>query len=209
MSVLRHMQEDASSAAAVMIRGALLALASLACWVVVVSAQAQPQREFQGDAVPHPYVPPQALPSQPSQDGPRGPQADTESASTPGYRPGFLDALGRWFGDPRGAFESQMKNTQEALGTMGDQAREAANSVVTIPGTRVITGRQLCPTAANGAPNCQPGVDALCRAKGFQSGRSLDVTSGQRCPARVYIENRPPKEGECRMETYVTRAVCQ
>jgi hypothetical protein len=210
MSVLRYMREEASSAAPAMLRGAQLALALLVCGVVIASAQAQPQREFQGDAVPHPYVPPQAQPSQPSQDvPPRGPQADAEPARTPGHRPGFLDALGRWFGDPRAAFESQMKNTQEALGTMGDQAREAASSVVTIPGTRVITGRQLCPTAANGAPDCQPGVDALCRAKGFQNGRSLDVTSGQRCPARVYIENRPPKEGECRMETYVTRAVCQ
>jgi hypothetical protein len=208
MSVLRDMWEDISSAAPAMARGAPLALALLACWVVVAQAQPQPQREFQGDAVPHPYVPPpQALPSQ---DGPQGSsQADAEPAAKPGYRPGFLDALGRWFGDPRAVFESQMKNTQEALGTMGDQAREAANSVVTIPGTRVITGRQLCPVAANGAPDCQRGVDALCRAKGFQGGRSLDVTSGQRCPARVYIENRPPKEGECRMETYVTRAVCQ
>jgi hypothetical protein len=52
-------------------------------------------------------------------------------------------------------------------------------------------------------------VDALCRAKGFQGGRTLDIASGQRCPARVYLENRPPKEGECRQETFVTRAVCQ
>jgi hypothetical protein len=143
-----------------------------------------------------------------SQQGPQA-QAEPPAVPPPSYQPGFLDTLGRWFGDSRSALESQLKSTQEAIGNVGSQARDAAGSVVAIPGTRVVTGRQLCPSAANGAPDCQQGVDALCRAKGFQGGRSLDVTSGQRCPARVYIENRPPKEGECRMETYVTRAVCQ
>jgi hypothetical protein len=205
MSVLRKAQSDASASGPAMICRSRLALAFFACGLVVASAQAQQPREFQGGAVPHPNVPPQSLPSQ-------GPQAEAQPeqpAAAPGYQPGFLDALGRWFGDSKSAFDSQLKSTQEALGTMGNQARDAAGSVVAIPGSRVITGRQLCPPAANGAPDCQPGVDALCRGKGFQTGRSLDVTSGQRCPARVYIENRPPKEGECRMETYVTRAVCQ
>ncbi len=81
---------------------------------------------------------------------------------------------------------SQVRSTQETLGTLGNQAKDAAGSVVAIPGTRVITGRQLCPPASNGAPDCQQGVEALCRAKGFQGGgRTLDVTSAQRCSAKV------------------------
>ena len=130
-------------------------------------------------------------------------------APPPSHRPGFLDALGRWFGNSKAAIDSQVKSTQETLGTLGSQARDAAGSVAAIPGTRIVTGRQLCPPAANGAPDCQQGVDALCRTKGFQGGRTLDVTSAHRCSAKGLISGRAPKEGPCPVETYVTRAVCQ
>ena len=208
MSLIRHAQRSSSPDSAI-IRRMRLAIGSLACCLVVMvavaSAQAQqpaqpqspPAREFQGSggAVPH-----QPQPAEPP----------VEAEPVPSYRPGFLDALGRWFGDPKAALDSQFRNTQETLGTLGGQARDAAGNVMALPGTRVITGRQLCPPASNGAPDCQQGVEALCRAKGFQGGgRSIDVTSAQRCPAKVYLENRAPKEGECRLETYVTRAVCQ
>jgi hypothetical protein len=186
-----------------MTRRVRLAIASLACCLIAASAHAQQpaqpqQREFQGGVAHAPTPTPPAPVEPPAVDAP-----------PPSSRPGFLDALGRWFGDSRATIDSGVRSTQETLGTLGGQAKDAAGSVVAIPGTRVITGRQLCPPAANGAPDCQQGVDALCRAKGFQGGRTLDVTSAQRCPARVWIENRPPKEGECRMETFVTRAVCQ
>jgi hypothetical protein len=200
MSFIRHEQRSGGDLDSAIIRGIRLAVASLACCLVVASAQAQqhaqpqPQPEFDGGAVPH-----------------QQPQAElpVEAEPIPSYRPGFLNALGRWFGDPKAALDSQFRNTQETLGTLGGQAKDAAGSVMALPGTRVITGRQLCPPASNGAPDCQQGVDALCRTKGFQGGRSIDVTSAQRCPARVYLENRAPKQGECRLETYVTRAVCQ
>lgn len=204
MSRIRHERRSGELNPAIICR-VRLAVASLACCLVVASAQAQqqaqPQREFHGDggAVPH-QQPPAAPP--------------VEAEPVPSYRPGFLDALGRWFGDPKAVLDSQVRSTQETLGetlgTLGGQARDAAGNVMALPGTRVITGRQLCPPASNGAPDCQQGVEALCRAKGFQGGgRSIDVTSAQRCPAKVYLENRAPKQGECRLETYVTRAVCQ
>ncbi len=137
-------------------------------------------------------------------------QAEPPAAeAAPSSRPGFLDALGRWFGNSKEAIDSSVRGTQETLGTLGNQARDAAGSVVAIPGTRIITGRQLCPPAPNGAPDCQQGVDALCRTKGFQGGRTLDVTSAQRCSAKNLLAGGTPKEGLCRMETYVTRAVCQ
>ena len=204
MSLMRDEQRSGDLDLAIFCR-VRLAVASLACCLVVVASaqaqqqaqpQSQPQREFQGGgAVPH--QPPPAEPP-------------VEAEPVPSYRPGFLDALGRWFGDPKAALDSQVRSTQETLGTLGGQARDAAGNVMALPGTRVITGRQLCPSASNGAPDCQQGVETLCRAKGFQSGgRTIDVTSAQRCPAKVYLENRAPKEGECRLETYVTRAVCQ
>jgi len=164
----------------------------LACCLLVAAAQAQQQPPQQDGTAPPAQVEPA-----------------TPAAPPPGYQPGFLDALGRFLGNSKEAIDSQVRSTQETLGTIGNQAKDAAGSVAAIPGTRVITGRHLCPVAPNGAPDCNQGVEALCRTRGFQTGRTLDVTSAQRCPARVYIEARAPKEGECRMETFVTRAVCQ
>ena len=171
-----------------MIRRLPLAVAALACCLIVgLSAQAQ----------------------QPSQGSATDPQPPAAEAPPPGTRSGFLDTIGRWFGDSKAALDSQFRSTQETLGTFGNQAKDAAGTVAAIPGTRIVTGRQICPSASNGAPDCQQGVETLCRAKGFQSGRTLDVSSYQRCPAKVWISGQAPKEGECKLETYVTRAVCQ
>jgi hypothetical protein len=176
-----------------------LAAAVLAGCLTVAAAQPQPVQQLHQD-------PPTSEPV-PHADPPSAPAEDMPPPS--GYRPGFIDALGRWLGDSKAAIDSQMRSTQERLGTLGSQARDAAGNVIAVPGSRVITGRQLCPPAANGAPDCEQGVVALCRTKGLQAGRSLDVTSSQRCPAKVWMSGRPPKDGECRLETYVTRAVCQ
>jgi hypothetical protein len=203
MSLIKHEQRYGFAAPSVMTCGMRLAMASLACCLVLASARAQQQ--------PPQNLDPAAPPAQVEPPAANVPAANVPAANAPppSSRPGFIDALGRFLGDSKEALESQVRGTQEALGTIGSTARDAAGNVIAIPGTRVITGRQLCPAASNGAPDCQQGADALCRAKGFQGGRNLDVTSAQRCPARVYLENRPPKDGECRTETFVTRAVCQ
>jgi hypothetical protein len=203
MSSIEHEQRYGFAAPTAITRGMRLALASLACCLVVASAQAQQQ--------PPQNLDPAAPPAQVEPPAANAPTANAPAANAPppSFRPGFIDALGRFLGDSKEALDSQVRGTQEAIGTIGSTARDAAGNVIAIPGTRVITGRQLCPAASNGAPDCQQGADALCRGKGFQGGRNLDVTSAQRCPARVYLENRPPKEGECRTETFVTRAVCQ
>jgi hypothetical protein len=171
-----------------MIRRMPLVVGSLAgCLIVLGAAQAQ---QFQGGTA--------------SQQQP--PAAEAPPPST---RPGFFDSVGRWFGDSKAAIDSQFRSTQETIGTFGNQAKDAAGSVVAIPGTRIITGRQLCPSASNGAPDCQQGVDTLCRTKGFQSGRTLEVASAHRCSVKGLISGRAQKEGPCPVETYVTRAVCQ
>lgn len=173
------------------VRRMRLVVTSLACGLIVASAQAQqPQRQAAPPLPPAQVEPPPA------------------EAPPPSQRPGFLDALGRFIGNSREAIDSQMRSTQEALGTIGSQAKDAAGSVAAIPGTRIVTGRQLCPQAENGAPDCQQGVDALCRAKGFQGGRTLEVASGTRCSAKNLLIGRASKESICPTETYVTRAVC-
>jgi hypothetical protein len=136
-----------------------------------------------------------------------------------GSGPGFLDAVGRLFGQSKEAIDSQFKSTHDTLGNLGSQAtgaakdaanaaNQAAGSVIALPGTRIVTGKQLCPAAANGAPDCQQGAAALCREKGFPSGRHLEIATSQRCSIRSWIASKG-KEGDCRVENYVTRAICQ
>jgi hypothetical protein len=52
-------------------------------------------------------------------------------------------------------------------------------------------------------------ADAACRGKGFGSGRSLDTQSAQNCPPGVWLSGRLPATGDCPLETFVTRAICQ
>jgi hypothetical protein len=201
MSISRFdpLQESTS---AVTGRQMATAVALLVCGLLANPAQAQPQLPLTDPS-----------PSQQQQPQPQQQELPAEAAPPSNFRPGFFDALGRWFGDSRAAIDSQLKSTQEAIGAIGsratDVAKDTAGTVTAVPGARIVSGRQLCPPAANGAPDCQPSVDALCRTKGFQTGRTLDVASSQRCPTKVWMSGRAPQEGECRLETYVTRAVCQ
>ena len=70
-------------------------------------------------------------------------------------------------------------------------------------------GRQVCVTAPNGAPDCQAAAETLCKAKGYTTGKSIDFTSSQRCPARVWAAGRQANEAECTTETFISRAMCQ
>lgn len=162
---------------------------------------------------PSTEAPPPAAPAAPETPVEPPPAAP---APNPNYRPGFLDTLGRWFGSSQAAIDSQVKNTQETLSAIGGQAKDAAavagqaaNTIVGLSGTRIVSGRQVCAVAPNGAPDCAPAVEALCRTKGMRTGQSLDINTSQKCPVRVWLSGRPPKPGECRTDTFVTRAVCR
>ena len=150
------------------------------------------------------------------------PPAESPAAQPPdpNYRPGFLDTLNRWLGNSKSAIDSQFKKTQETLGNFGSDAtgaaqgaagvaQDAAGAVVALPLSRIINGRQVCPLASNGAPDCQPAIDALCRGKGFQTGKSLEISSAQRCPTRVLLYGSAEQKAECPVDTVVTRALCQ
>jgi hypothetical protein len=154
------------------------------------------------------------------------PAAEPPAAGSPNanYQPGFIDAFGRFIGDSAAKLNSQLKSTSETLGNLGNRttdaakdaakgavgaAKDAAGAIIALPNARVVTGREQCSAAANGAPDCRAAADAACRSKGFASGKSLDTQSAQKCPARVWLSGRPPAQGECSLETFVTRAVCQ
>ncbi len=70
-------------------------------------------------------------------------------------------------------------------------------------------GRERCALAQNGAPDCEPAAQALCKGKGFQGGKSIDTQSERKCPPRLLLSGRAPSDAECPTEMFVTRAMCQ
>src|SRR5262245_45364044 len=162
-----------------------------ACLLLVASAQAQDVETQTPPADPPPAA----------------------QAPSPNYQPGFIDAVGRWLEQGAARFKSDMQDAQEGLDKFGSQARDAAKDVTSgilaLPGTRVVSGRARCEPAPNGAPDCLAAANSVCQSKGFQTGKSLDTQSEQKCPARLLLQGRAPNDIDCRTEMFVTRAVCQ
>ncbi len=109
-----------------------------------------------------------------------------------------------------------VRGTAETLGATtgaaGDLAKgvgDAAGTVARLPGTNAVSGREVCPIAPNGAPDCASAALALCRTKGFERGNSLDITSSHKCPPQMWREGRAPNPQECTDESFVSRALCQ
>jgi len=150
---------------------------------------------------------------------------------SPANKPGFLHQLEVWWHDSFGDFDAKMKSakdklddynkqqdkaaketsaaTQQALKDAAQATKDAATAVVKLPVTRVLEFHDRCQVAGNGAPDCQTTATASCRAKGFDSGQPLDISTSQECPARVMLSGRPPVEGECKDVTFILRAVCR
>lgn len=116
-----------------------------------------------------------------------------------------LNAIGRFFGGATDAAGDVAKGVGEVAKGVGD----AAGTVARLPLTNVVSGKEICINAPNGAPDCATASEAMCRAKGFQRGASLDITSAYRCPAVVWSERREPNDKECVNESFVSKAVCQ
>src|SRR5262249_46575035 len=142
-----------------------------------------------------PLTPPQAIQPQPVPSSPQG------APQPPPFQPGFLDALGRWIGDSKSMIDDQFKSTTDAAKDAAKDAAGAAGQatgvIMGLPGTRVVLGRERCPVAPNGGADCAPAANALCRAKGFASGRGLDINSAQKCPSWMWLSGKQPPEGSC------------
>ena len=192
--------------------------------LAAVPASAQETRtapQFNVVSPPNAARPPAAQPPAAPTPAAQPPASEPPNAD---YQPGFIDAFGRFIGESAAKLNlelnSQIKSTNETLGGIGSQtseaargavgsAKDAAGTIMGLPNARIVTGRERCAAAANGAPDCRAAADAACRSKGFASGKSLDTQSAQKCPARVWLSGRLPAEGDCSLETFVTRAVCQ
>ena len=132
---------------------------------------------------------------------------------------GFFGNIGRWFNDQVDYVNSTFQDAGKKVANFGreagvaarttvDTAKDAADVVARIPNARVVTGHEKCKNAPNGAPDCLAAANAVCKAKGFESGKSLDMTTAEVCPPKVLLSGRS-SGSECRDETFVSRALCQ
>ena len=147
---------------------------------------------------------------------PAAPPQNSPAKSDP---PGFLDAFGKWLSDQADNLNSSFKDAGKKVQSFGKEAgsaaqstvegaKDAADAMVRIPAARVVSGHEKCRIAPNGAPDCVAAATAMCKAKGFESGKSADMTTAESCPPSVYLAGR--RSGpECRTETFVSRALCQ
>ena len=145
-----------------------------------------------------------------------GANSDTRTSAE---KPGFFGAIGRWFDDQTSKFGPHLKGARSGVENFGHEAglaakttvetaKDAAGAVTRIPTARVVTGHEKCTIAPNGAPDCVVAANAICKTKGFESGKSVDMTTAEICPAQVYMAGRSSGEG-CHTETFVSRALCQ
>lgn len=155
-----------------------------------------------------------------AQEAQRQPPDQATAGPAPAPRPseaGPFEALGRFVNESISGIHSGVRGvtgslddlTGRARETAKEVAKEAGTAVTRLPGTGLVIGREPCVAAPNGAPDCRAATEALCRAKGFETGRSLDVQSERKCPARVWLSGQLPKDDECPRESYVTRALCR
>jgi hypothetical protein len=169
----------------------------------------QPTLGLQEQAPPPP-------PSQPAAIEPPAPPAREEN-------PGLLNEMGKLFekilplkssgsdaaarpNDPRdGAAEGPADATKD---NPKDSSNDSALSRLAKPST-MVSGRAVCPLAANRTPDCKLGADKLCQSKGYKEGKSLNTDSAESCSAKVLIPGRQRKPDDCHNDTYVTSALCQ
>ncbi|HXZ45241.1 MAG TPA: hypothetical protein VEH02_00740 [Pseudolabrys sp.] len=149
--------------------------------------------------------------------------AAAQDATTPDQKAreseGFFASVSRWFKEHTAtvssSFDDARKKVESFGSTAGDAAKttmqgakDAAGAVARIPAARAISGHEKCQLAVNGVPDCVAAATAMCKAKGFDSGSSLDMTTAEVCPPKVYMSGRTSSD-ECKMETFVSRAFCQ
>jgi hypothetical protein len=149
--------------------------------------------------------------------GPDAPASTPTSTPAPSEPYGFFDAFGNWvqqgvanagagFGAMVGAVGGQ---AGEAAKGAADAARNAATSMTKLPVSGITGGRERCLLAPNGAPDCGGAAAALCRAKGYVGGSSVDFETVEKCPPSYRRAGRNAPEGVCTTEHFVTRALCQ
>ena len=172
-----------------------------------------------------------------AQQAPQPPEPAPPAAQPMNESRGLFEQIGRWFDQSAAGLRSHMlgatdnisdlnqraatttknlgdsavevgKNAVDAGVATANATRDAVGAVAKLPMTRVVIGRERCEVAPNGAPDCLAAADTLCRKKGFSTGKSMDFTSAELCPARVMLHGRE-SEADCITVTFINRAMCQ
>jgi hypothetical protein len=153
--------------------------------------------------------PPQApvQPAAPDQAAPAG-DAAPPAEPPPRENSGLINELGKMI-DKLPGLKSTGETIEDINARAKDAARGATDTLSRMTSSSMVTGRMICPISGNGAPDCKTASDKLCQTKGFKEGKSLLTDSAESCSAKVLIPGRARKPGDCRTDTYVTRALCQ
>ena len=166
----------------------MLMLAAGAGWPQAASPPDYPgvqeQTPQQGEAAPSP--------APPARDG----------------NPGLINEIGKLF-EKLPTLKGPGETIDDLNARAKDAAKDASDSLSRLAKPSLVSGRMVCPVSANGSPDCKLGADKLCQAKGFKEGKSLNTDSAETCSAKVYIPGRVRKPDDCRMDNYVTSALCQ
>src|SRR5262249_12096338 len=163
---------------------------------------------FAGPALPQ-TAPPPSLGVQEQGAPPQAAPATPPSQPAP-ENPGLLDDMGKFFD----RILPPLKSPGETLDDLNARAKDAAKgagdalSRVPKPGS-MVSGRMICPVAANGTPDCKQGAERLCQSKGYKEGNSLNTNSAEPCSQKVFTPGRQRKPDDCRTDNYVTTALCQ
>jgi hypothetical protein len=152
----------------------------------------------------------------------------------PPAKPGVFESIGRFFDQGASNFRDHLRGAKRRMDELGDDAAannkaisdqaakmgqgaadvgkgaadatvNAMGAVAKLPTARMMSGRERCVAAPNGAPDCVSAAEALCRKHGFTSGKSMDFTSAEECPVRTLIG----QSNECTTVTFISRAMCQ
>ena len=123
--------------------------------------------------------------------------------------PGLINEIEKLFEKSKSLLPP-LKSPSETIDDLNASAKSAGDSLSTMAKPSiVVSGRAACTVAANGAPDCKAGADRLCQSKGHKEGKSLDVDAVEKCSPKVFIPGRKREPGDCKMENYVTKALCQ
>lgn len=181
---------------------AFAGLAVLALMIATGSASSQkpPPADTQAPAQPAPAQ--QAAPAPPADETP-------PAAEPPAHEnPGLINELGKMF-DKLPSLKSPSETIDDLNARAKDAAKGASDTLSRMTTSSMVTGREVCPMSANGAPDCKTASDKLCQTKGFKEGKSLLTDSAEKCSAKVLIPGRARKPEDCHTDTFVTRALCQ
>jgi hypothetical protein len=166
-----------------------------------------------------------ATPSAWPQVAPAAPQAAPAAPPARDENPGLVNEIGKLLKDPSSLLPSFGSPRESSEPPKPEQPTEPAAAEAAKPATAppaqpadnpsrpilpsMVSGRAVCPISADGGPDCKAGADTLCRSKGFTEGKSLVSDAVQKCSAKLLIPGRQRQPGDCRTESFVTRAWCQ